>query len=198
MGKPRNGLAARDSIIWRQTFFIGLLIILIGGLIVVIAQKQNEFLCHVPPDLSQGAKINPGEFGKSNAYTFAQYIWRELNTWPKDGKTDYRKKIDALGCYVSEDFKRWLNSNYAQKLGTELDRTREVSLRLNYDPSMAEPLGANTFKITLETHITERVNGAVVKDIVVRYPLKVGEDGRTCNPMGMRIDGFAGQPERIQ
>lgn len=198
MAKPRNGLAARDSIIWRQTFFIGLLMTIIGGLIAVIILKQNEFLCHVPPDLSQGAKIKPGEFKQPGAYTFAAYIWRELNTWPEDGTDDYRAKIDALECYVSEDFKRWLDSNYAQKLGTELDRTRDVSLTLNYDPSMAEPLGANTYKITLEMHIIERVNGAEVKNIIVRYPLKVGEDGRTCNPMGMRIDGFAGQAERIQ
>lgn len=198
MGQPRNALSSRDSHIWSLRLAILVGIVIIGGLIFVIYSKQNSFDCHIPPDLSQGAKIKPGEILQPSAYTFSQYIWRELNTWPTSGRTDYRQKIDALKCYVSEDFYRWLNANYNQKLGSELDRTREVSLRLNYDPAMAEPLGANTFRVTLEMQVIERVNSAEVKNIIIRYPLKVAPDGRTCNPMGMRIEGFSGQPERIQ
>lgn len=198
MGKPRNALSSRDSHIWTLRLIIGGGILVISGLIFTIYSKQNSFNCWVPPDLSQGAKIKPGEILQPSAYTFAQYIWRELNTWPTSGRTDYREKIDALKCYVSEDFMRWLNTNYNQKLGSELDRTREVILRLNYDAAMSQPLGGNTFKVTLEMQVIERVNSAEVKNIVIRYPLRVTPDGRTCNPMGMRIEGFAGQPERIQ
>jgi len=63
---------------------------------------------------------------------------------------------------------------------------------------MAKPIGNNSFEIALTTKIHERIEGLPIKDIIVRYPLRVVPDTRRCNLMGMALDGFYAQPERTE
>jgi len=167
--------------------------------IYTIFSKQNEFWINVPPDLSQGARMKPGEILRPSAYTFALFAWREVNTWQVNGQKDYLNKIKALQCYFSPEFNRWLRSNYKSKLAdNELNRTREVSFDLEYDQSQSIPIGANTFEVTLVMGITERVSGNIVKESTISYPLKVVPTNQPCNRMGMEITGFTQQPIKIK
>ncbi len=199
MAQLRNVLLAKDVTIDRQTLCIAGLLLVIFGLIGVIVLKQNDFTCHIPPVIDQGAVIKPDQIAPASAYVFAQAVWRTLNTWKTSGVDDYRKAIDQVDgqCYVSEGFKRWLDRNYAQKQGSELNRTRDVALELNYDPSQVRTISNNRFLVTLDMQVIERVNGSEIKNIRIRYPLTVVADQRPCNQFGMRIEGFASQPTRL-
>ena len=199
MSEPRNALTARDSHIWTLRIALVILSLVSLGLVGILYSKQNDFFVHVPPDLSRGAKIKPGELLEPNSYAFAAYIWREVNDWPESGRKDYPEKIKSYGCYFTPSFMRWLEKNNKEKAAAgELERVRSLSIEDVFRDDMVKPLGGNTFEVTLTMKLHERIEGQPIKDILIRYPLRVIPDTRSCNQMGMAIDGFFAQPERVQ
>ncbi len=199
MSEPRNALTARDSHIWTLRIALVIVSIVALGMVGILYSKQNDFFVHVPPDLSRGAKIKPGELLEPNSYAFAAYIWREVNDWPESGRKDYPAKIKSYGCYFTPSFMRWLEKNNKEKAAAgELERVRSLSIEDVFRDDMVKPIGGNTFEVTLTMKLHERIEGQPIKDILIRYPLRVIPDTRSCNQMGMAIDGFFAQPERVQ
>lgn len=199
MSKPLNALNERDSHIWT----LRMALVIVGCIALALADilytRQNDFFLHVPPDLSHGANIKPGELQAPNAYAFASFVWRGLNDWPLTGKTDYPTNIKKLECYVSPTFLQWIQKNQKEKNDSgELSRTRSLSLDDAFTNDMVNPIGNNVFDVALTAKIHERIEGLPIKDIIVRYPLRVVADTRPCNLMGMALDGFYEQPERTE
>ncbi|MCR6651428.1 MAG: TIGR03746 family integrating conjugative element protein [Cellvibrionaceae bacterium] len=198
MSDTRHGISSRDSHIWSLRIALILSFIMIGALIGVIFSRQNHFTIGIPPDLSQGALVKPGEFQKSTAYVFALHVWRELNDWKISGKKDYPARVKVYECYVTPSFHKWLLSNIEQKdKEGELDRARRTTLVSPFREALVTHLGANTFSVTLDINLIEDIKNREVKNIAIRYPLRVVPDYRSCNRFGMSLDGFAAEPSRI-
>lgn len=198
MAEKRNALTARDSHIWTLRMALMLLIGLLAGVIYLFSAAKNDFTCHVPPDLSRGGKIKPGDLVGPNSYSFANYMWREINEWQASGKTEFAANIEANRCYLSVDFYNWLKKLEAHKKNTgELDRERRLVPIQQFRPNMAKKLGDDLYVVYLDMRLTETVAGEVVKDIGMRYPLRVYADHRDCNVMGMAVDGFESEPTRF-
>jgi integrating conjugative element protein (TIGR03746 family) len=194
----RNALSSRDSHIWTLRIGAILLALIVLGLLSIIYTKQNVFRIQVPPDLSKGAIIKPGEYLPSNSYMFAHYVWREINDWKVSGKVDYSARIKTYECYVTPAFKRWLDKNYSDKnTQGELDRTRIISTIRPYDPSMVIDMGNHTYRVELQMSLTESIKNSEVKSINIRYPMRVVPDTRSCNAFGQSLDGFYSEPDRI-
>lgn len=199
MADARNALHSRDSHIWTLRIVLLLLIALLILQSLVIYQRQNEITVHVPPDLSKGATLTPGAIHSANAYSFAIYVWRNLNDWSLSGKTDYARLIDEYKCLVTPEFERWLHQNHNQKRRQgELDRTRVLSELIPFKPDYVTELGSNVFSVALILKIQERVEGAIIKDVQMHYALRVVPDSRKCNVMGMALDGFILDPTRAE
>lgn len=199
MGDARNALHSRDSHIWT----LRIVLLLVIGLLIfqsfVMYQRQNEITVHVPPDLSRGATLKPGELQKPNSYSFANYVWRGLNDWPESGKDDYKKAIDKYKCLITPEFERWLNQNRNEKSRAgELDRTRVLTEELFYQEAFVSELGMNSFSVAMVMKLQERVGGMVIKNVTMNYSLRVVPDLRNCNEMGMAIDGFMVDPTRAE
>jgi integrating conjugative element protein (TIGR03746 family) len=199
MSEPRNAINARDSHIWT----LRMALVMVSGIALAMAgilySRQNDFFLHVPPDLSNGANIKPGELQAPNAYAFASFVWRGLNDWPNAGKSDYPTNIKKYGCYVTPTFFNWIAKNEKEKNEAgELGRTRSLSHDDAFANEMVNPIGNNVFEVALTTRVHERIEGLPIKDIIVRYPLRVVADTRPCNRMGMALDGFYAQPERTE
>lgn len=199
MSEPRNAINARDSHIWTLRMalvIVGIITLTLAG---ILYTRQNDFFLHIPPDLSQGAMIKPGELQAPNSYTFASYIWRSLNDWPVEGKKDYSANIKKFDCYLSPSFKKWIEDNEKKKSEAgELGRTRLLSHHEAFSADMVNPIGNNVFHVALTMRLLERTEGLPIKDIVLLYPLRVVPDTRFCNEMGMALDGFYSQPERTE
>lgn len=199
MSDTRHGISSRDSHIWSLRIALILSFAMIAALIGVIMSRQNHFTISIPPDLSQGALVKPGEFQKPTAYVFALHVWRELNDWKISGKKDYPARVKVYECYVTQSFHKWLLSNVEQKdKEGELDRARRTALVSPFREGLVTHLGANTFSVTLDINLIEDIKGREVKNIAIRYPLRVVPDSRTCNRFGMSLDGFAAEPTRIK
>jgi integrating conjugative element protein (TIGR03746 family) len=194
----RHILQNRDSHIW--SLRIALLVVSIIAVIqlVIINSHQKDITVHIPPDLSKGALIKPGEYMAPNAYVFAMHMWRTLNDWPASGKSDYKAAIEVNQCYLTPKFAAWLSDSFAQKMREgELDRKRTVHSVNTYDEGMVKNLGANVYLVGLTLHLIEQLGKETIKDTTIFYPLRVVPDTRACNKMGMALDGFYDEPKRV-
>jgi len=187
----RNALHSRDSHIWTLRIVILILAALLMLQTLVIYTRQNDLTVHVPPDLSNGAVLKPGEVKAVNAYAFAVYVWRNLNDWGTSGKDDYSRLIDEYRCLVTQ------NQLLKRRQG-ELDRTRVLADLSLFKPEYVTALGGNIFAVSLLTTIQERVKGVIIKDVGMSYALRVVPDYRKCNVMGMALDGFLVDPTRAE
>ena len=66
-----------------------------------------------------------------------------------------------------------------------------------FDLTLVTTLPANEFGVNLTMRITETVGKEVVKSTEIGYPLRVVPDNRTCNQMGLALDGFYEEPRRL-
>jgi len=198
VSRIRNALTARERLAW----YLLMAAVLLAGLLVHahwrLATVQTEFKMHVPPDLSQGATLEPDRPMKPNVYLYALYLWKNINEWPGSGVDDYKANIEKFKCYVSPDFYNWLNRHYERERASgALSRTRTLSAEGFFTPDYVEALGNNTWYVWLDMNLEERVAGEVVKDVVMRYPLYAYLDSRSCNEFGVSLGGFFNDPERL-
>lgn len=198
MSDQRNGLEARDSHIWSLRMAVLVLGILCGVLIGVVTYQQSIIKIQVPPDLSKGALVKPGDYYPSYNYSFALHVWRDINEWRISGRKDLPAKLTTNECYVTPSFYKWLENQKEQKARDgELDRSRRMVPLSPYREESVINLGANTFSVTLNLNLIEDVNGSAVKNVNIRYPIRVVPDYRTCNKTGLALDGFYAEPSRI-
>jgi integrating conjugative element protein (TIGR03746 family) len=194
----RSPIQARDYHIFTLRLALVCVTLLCIIILAIFARQQNRFIVQIPPDLSKGAMIKPGELLPSGSYVFAHYMWRTLNDWPANGKNDYKANIMANECYASPAFKRWLLDNYETKAKDgELDRTRYTQITRVYAPEFVKRSPPDGFVVELQMRIVERLNNEVIKTTEIIYPLRVIPDNRACNNMGMSLDGFYAQPRRV-
>jgi integrating conjugative element protein (TIGR03746 family) len=201
VGDARNALSSRDSHIWTLRISLLLTFTLLIAVVYILYQRQSDITVHVPPDLSQGAVLKPGTLQRPNVYVFANYVWRGLNDWTDSGRTDYSNNIERFRCLITPDFEKWLRNNYDYKRRQgELDRTRLLTEQalVAYDNAFVTPVGANVYSVAMVMQLQERVGGMVIKDVMMNYSLRVVPDRRTCNKMGMAIDGFMIDPTRAE
>lgn len=160
---------------------------------------------HIPPDLSKGATIHAGkrEVPSPNVYTFAFYIWQQLNRWSKNGQQDYGDQIFKLQAYFTPSCREQLIADQKNRADQgELDqRTRTVTEipGLGYLDERVVSLADGSWSVTMDTQLQETSRGVPVKDAYIRYPLHVVrfDVDRERNPWQLALDCYVGRPERL-
>lgn len=182
---------------------IGLLIICNSLLFIGWKSSPKLLRIYLPPDLSQGAMIQPEKITKNTVYAFAYQIFTAINTWTKTGQDDYINNINAYHNYLSSHFYQTLlaDVNSRQQEGA-LTRQRLVSgiTGLGYNTTSVKVLGKDTWIVILQLQIQESVDGALVKQIEETYPLLVTRVNTSIqiNPWGLEISGFQAPPHRTK
>lgn len=149
---------------------------------------------HIPPDLSQGAIVHPGQVPEPNVYAFALVIWQQLNRWAQDGEKDYGQQIYAMAPYLTPACREQLGDDLTGKANRgELNgRTRALAeiAGQSYAPSRVRRQAPGIWQVTLDTEITETLLGQQVKHSYVRYPLRVVryQVDPEKNPYGLALD----------
>jgi len=195
---------------------IGSLRILAGvlGLFLLVAlagwhaaTRSVTFL--VPPDLRYGGHFQAGEPHPSTVYVFAGYIWQQANLWKANGERDYPRNLQRLAAFLTPGFQAALRAELAQKrrpgdagLNELQGRTRALSPASGsaYRDAWVETRGAGAWVVTLDVRLTETINGEPVKDIRVRYRIRVVayDVDPEKNPWGLALDGFEGAPTLLE
>ncbi|MCX9158086.1 TIGR03746 family integrating conjugative element protein [Niveibacterium sp. 24ML] len=174
---------------------------IIAGLLVVTAfaidglrRAPSSMDLHIPPDLTNGAVVHPGEVPPPNVYAFTLAIWQQVNRWAKNGQTDFGTQIFAMSPYLTPSCQDHLTDHMNLRAGRgELSqRTRVLSEMVDrsFTPDRVQRLARGVWLVTLDTEIQETVHGQPVKQVYVRWPLRVIRyrfDPQT-NAYGLAID----------
>lgn len=164
---------------------------------------------HLVPNVtaSSTVQVRDGEsvIPAANVYSFAYYIWQQLNRWQTDGATDYGAQIYRVQNYVTPRCIAQLTGDLQarQRAGELNQRTRQMSEipGLGFQPNrvIANPSGAD-WTVFLDMQIQETFRGQGVKDVFIRYPLRVVrfDVDRERNPWQLAVDCYGNErPARL-
>ena len=203
MFKSWKILDQKNGVIKSLWIVIGLLVCLNIYLTFNLSAVPNRLRIFVPPDLSRGAMIQPGNIPKSTIYSFAFQIFTAINSWPQSGDKEYGKNINSYRNYLSPSFyQQLIEDKQTRTTNGELQRKRIMSgvSGYGYKPSDVKALGNGTWLVNIHLQIMEYLEGSVIKNVIMDYPIMVSRvhDSITVNPWGLTISGFSGQPYRTK
>lgn len=156
-----------------------------------VLQETRRF--YIPPDLTQGTVIGFDNVPSPTVYTFAYYIFQQLNRWPSDGEKDYPKQIYALQGFLTPGCRTALETdmNTKQALGELRQRVRSVQeiLGQSYTRQRVQIETNRAWKTWLDVNVMESIGGHPVKDVLLRYPLRVVrfDVDKEINPWGLAL-----------
>jgi len=162
---------------------------------------------HVPPDLRSGSTRPWWETPPESVYSFAFYIFQQLNRWPIDGETDYPRNIHALSPYLTPACYSFLQNDFKlrQESGELRRRVRgiyEIPGRgYGNDPTFrVKTVSSTDWIVTLDIAADEYYGAEQIKRALVRYPLKVVrlDIDPERNPFGLMLDCYQSPPQRIE
>ena len=161
-----------------------------------------------PPNLAAGGTVRVKDgvapVPATSVYSFAYYVWQQVNRWQKDGAKDYGKQIYDFQAYITPDCQEQLKADQKKRAETgELrERTRQITEIPGYSFQEARVIteGDAAWTVLLDMHLQETLHGQTVKNTFVRYPVRVVrfDVDRNRNPFQLALDCYGGnQPERI-
>lgn len=187
---------------YKTRIIIGLFLI-IALMAIGWARAPEDITLHYPPDLRQGAIMRIGEVDPATVYLFAQYILQQINSWDHDGATDYPQRVSALRYYMTPNYRQHLEDDIdARNSEGELSgRVRTMSFLGGgqYRDDFVQ-IDGDGWIAWFDVHIKEFVVGEIVKDVVLRYPVRVVpyDVDREMNPWQLALDGSGRfQPMRV-
>ncbi|PHM35860.1 integrating conjugative element protein [Xenorhabdus mauleonii] len=204
MSRFRHALKNRDQHILTLRFACGVLVLVLLITLIGWMTAPRNLTIHNPPDLRSGSTRAWWEVPAPSVYSFAFYIFQQLNAWPKNGAQDYPAKIVALSAYLTpacQDFLREDAKTRADS-GELLDRVRvvyEIPGR-GYETNSVTVHNRDNWRVRLDLVADEYYHAEPVKRALVRYPLKVvrWEGDAERNPFGLALDCYDGMPQRLE
>ena len=183
---------------------VGVLVLLNFFLWYGWRESRNDIRVHIPPDIRSGAVLKASEITEPNVYAFAAYIFQQLNHWENDGETDYGHQIYRMAAYLTPAFREYLTNDLEVrgKRGELSGRMRSIQPLpgQGYEERRVEVIGADVWVVWLDFVIQETVRGMDVKNLKIRYPVRVVryDVDPEINPWGLALAGFAGEgPVRL-
>ena len=191
--QARNRLLASFDHIKSLRMMVVFLIVVIAILWwrTIYLQEVRRF--YIPPDLNQGLVTNLDNVPEPLIYTFAYHIFQQLNRWPADGLKDYPQKIYTLQAFLTPLCRKALEEDMNQKnrLGELEQRVRSMQEIFNqsYTAQRVLVISHSAWMVWLDVNVNEWINDHPVKDVLLRYPLKVVrfDVDREINPWGLAL-----------
>lgn len=167
----------------------------------------QQLTIHVPPDLRSGSTRKWWDVPPESVYSFAFYVWQQVQRWPTNGEEDYPRNLHALSAYFTPACQAFLRQDYEYRRSNGELRQRvrgiyEIPGRGYGDSPAArvQVVSNRDWIVTLDVSADEYYGAEQVKRALVRYPLKVVrldvEPQR--NPFGLALDCYASAPQRIE
>ncbi|WP_082497938.1 PFL_4703 family integrating conjugative element protein [Pseudorhodoferax sp. Leaf267] len=174
------------------------------------AQVPKHLNVHLVPNVtvSSTVQVRDGESAvpPPNVYAFAYYIWQQVNRWATDGATDYGAQIFRVQNFITPRCIAQLQGDLQVrvKAGELRQRTRQMSeipgLGFAANRVIANDSGLD-WTVFLDMQIQETFRGQAVKDVYIRYPIRVVrfDVDRERNPWQLAVDCYGSdRPARLE
>jgi integrating conjugative element protein (TIGR03746 family) len=190
-----------------RRLFLGLTIVSVVAMALLWA-KPKQIDLHINPDLRAGDQVTVSNgtapVPNPNVYSFAYYVWQQVNRWQTDGGADYGTQIYNFQSYLTPRCQAQLQGDMeARSRSGELRmRTRQITEipGLGFQDNRVLSEGPAAWNVLLDMQVMETFRGQAVKDTFVRYPVRVVrfDVDRERNPFRLALDCFgSNKPARI-
>ncbi len=192
----------RKTIRYRDRIIVAMFLCL-GVAIAGLVRAPHVIDVYQPPDVRYGHLSSINSVPPTTVYDFAKSIFTSLHQWEKDGAVDYEHNRLALRAYLTPNYHKDIKRDiFLRNENNELRRRTRV---MTPAPGSAYTTAAvvvesnDAWIVYLDMRVTERVNLKPVKDIYVRYPIRVIRYpiSRAANPAQLALDGYTGEPQRL-
>jgi len=175
---------------------------LLAALVIIVGlwhgwvNARRSATLHLPPDLRSGAVVSLDDPQPHNVYAFAEGIYQQLNYWRENGEKDYADALFRLAAYLTPPFQDELKGDLDLRgRKGELSGRKRVIQPVpghGYAEKRVRVHGNGSWTVFLDLHIEESVGGMTVKNLDVRYPLRVVryDVNPEANPWGLALDGY--------
>ena len=167
----------------------------LGTYIAYTVPKTIEV--HLAPDIRAGSvveiKNGVGYIPPENVYSFAYYIWQQLNRWQEDGMKDYPKQLYNLQSFVTAKCQAEIKDDMKNRAKNSelLQRTRLITEipGFSFAANRVITEGSAAWTVFLDMQLQETYRGQNVKDTFIRYPLRIVhfDVDRERNPWGLGL-----------
>lgn len=208
MSRYRYAVGARDAHITTLRLIIGVLVMICAGLWWGWQNAPKDLTIHNPPDLRSGSVRKWWEVPPSTVYAFSFYVWQQINRWPANGQEDYRRNLYSFAPFITSSCQSELYEDFQAR-----DRRHELQGRVRgvYEipgrgyreasngPGSVRIVNQDQWIVNLDLAIDERYAGTEIREVFVRYPLRVirADVDPQRNPWGLQIDCLAQPAERL-
>lgn len=174
---------------------VGILVLIIAGLMHGWQQAKESVRIHIPPDLRSGAVIKANDVQPAHIYAFANTVFQQANHW-ENGQADYGQQLFRVSPYLTPPFIDSLKTDMdlRGKNGELSERTRTIQplSGQGFEERRVVVLSEDTWLVWLDYNIREYVKSIEVKNVSVRYPIRVVRYAidMDTNPWGLALDGY--------
>ena len=201
---PLRNNQARQRLLANHDHIRSLRIAIVCLLVIVVALWwRNSTLLearriYIPPDLTQGMMTDFDNVPAPLVYTFSYYILQQLNRWTLDGEKDYPAQIYRLQGFLTPGCRAAMEAdmNVKQGLGELRQRVRSMQevLGQSYVRNRVHVESGDSWKVWLDVNVTESIGGHPVKDVLLRYSLRVVrfDVDKEVNPWGLALSCDSG------
>ena len=206
MSRAKSALDQKDKMIRVLVFVVITLAVLLANAHVRVVNVPKDYTFFTPPDLSLGGQARIGEVPATSAFNFAFTMLGGVNTWLKDGSTEFGSNLDKDRYYFDNKFLASLKDFAKKEQSNNRGRSRQFSWEKDATPALSanngfivESKGNNVFNITFAARVVDEIQGYEIKNDVIVYHLIVEPYfvPRQYNPWQMKIKGQFAQPERL-
>lgn len=184
-----------------------LAVVAVIGMALLWAQPRQLDL-HLNPDLRAGERVSVNHgtapIPNPNVYSFAYYVWQQVNRWQADGHADYGKQVYDFQPYLTPRCQAQLQADMEMRnrAGELRMRTRQIGEipGLGFADNRVIGEGPSAWTVLLDMQVQETFRGQAIKETFVRYPVRVVryDVDRQRNPFKLAVDCFGNnRPARI-
>ncbi|WAJ37268.1 TIGR03746 family integrating conjugative element protein [Pseudomonas sp. GOM7] len=203
MSRYKRALDERDSHIKTLRIGCGILI----GFCLLLAygwySAPKNLTVHNPPDLRSGSTREWWVVPPSTVYSFAYYIFQQLNRWQTDGSIEYEQNIYNLQALLTPSCRAFLEADASRRKAANELLKRERSVYeipgRGFKNSRVDVEGRDSWVVYLDLVTDEHYMAEPVKSTLVRYPIRVvrNDVDPELNPWGLQLDCYAEVPQLL-
>jgi integrating conjugative element protein (TIGR03746 family) len=165
------------------------------------SQAPRELTLHYPPDLRSGAVQKADAIPVENVYAFSRYIFQELQNWQDNGAVDYEHNRIALRAFLTPQYQRFIVDDIKARRSELQQRRREIYPVPGafFESKSVKVTGPDSWVVFLDFQVREYIQGSLVKDVYIRYPMSVirYNIAREANPWQLALAGYVSEPIRL-
>jgi integrating conjugative element protein (TIGR03746 family) len=204
MSEYNNQLAAKDDTIKVLKQALMIMSVFIMALLIAVIVMPKRITVHIPPDLSGAVTTGITDIPDPSVYTFAFYIFQQLNRWPVNGGEDYEQRIHNLKNYMTPAcFQNRLDDLDKKRRERELNERERAIWEIagrGYGQHRVIKESDSSWLVSMVVELRVTLLGELVKDRLVNYPVRFVRYrvDYELNPFQLALDCFSGIPRVIE